>query len=101
MSRFPPKHSHVMLRLGALLEAGGWKIENGEVIRPEWHSRAACRGVGTGLFFPEHRSQVYKAYAEARERYCDHCPVVVECIEAGRHEDHGLWGGCSERERTA
>ena len=29
---------------------------------------------------------------------CAHCPVRVECLEAGRDEA-GWWGGLSERER--
>ena len=62
--------------------------------RPEWHELAACRGVGTDLFFPERGEGVTVAWA-----YCDRCPVRAECAEAGLHEHHGIWGGRSERRR--
>ena len=101
MNRWPPVHSDVMRRLGTLLEAGGWRIENGEVVRPAWHTRAACRGVGTELFFPEDRGRAQGKYQQAREQFCSRCPVVAECAEAGRHEDHGLWGGKSAQSRVA
>jgi WhiB family redox-sensing transcriptional regulator len=62
--------------------------------RPEWHQAAACRGVGTDVFFPERGESVVAAWA-----YCDRCPVRAECAAAGLTEHHGIWGGRSEPRR--
>ena len=75
-----------------LLEQLGWHVERGHVMRPAWHAQAACRGVGTELFFSG-RGETPTTYRKARELYCSHCPVVTQCREAGKHEAFGLWGG--------
>lgn len=62
--------------------------------RPSWHSDAACRGVGTELFFPARGGDVRAAKA-----ICETCPVVAECAEAGQDETHGVWGGTTANER--
>jgi WhiB family redox-sensing transcriptional regulator len=71
--------------------------------RPAWHARAACRGVGTEVFFPPERKgpnrETQAAYQAAAEQYCARCPVTVECLEAGQGEGHGLWGGQSPAQR--
>jgi WhiB family redox-sensing transcriptional regulator len=35
------------------------------------------------------------------QKICADCPVSAACLEyaLGNHIDHGVWGGCSERER--
>jgi WhiB family redox-sensing transcriptional regulator len=75
-----------------------------ELLRaPSWHARAACRGVGPSDFYPEHGSPGLREAAERARALCARCPVVAECGEAGRREDHGRWGGLapSKRRRTA
>jgi hypothetical protein len=66
--------------------------------RPAWHSRAACRGRGLTLWFPQ-RGQ---SLGPARE-VCADCPVKDECLaaalEMAMHTDHGVWAGTSERQR--
>ena len=70
--------------------------------RPEWHQRAACRGVGHELFFPERGQSVKPA-----QRYCDWCRVRDECLawalesaEDGTPAERvGIWSGTSERQR--
>lgn len=62
-----------------------------------WYQRAACRGM-THLFFPDYpkdRSNYTKARA-----ICDDCPVSDECREAGKDEQHGMWGGTSPTQRA-
>lgn len=76
----------------AIFEALGWRFEDGILARPAWHARAACRGVGPELFFPDRGDSAW-AYGQAREMHCAHCPVVSECRQAGEHEAFGLWGG--------
>lgn len=60
--------------------------------RPEWHRRAACRGLGTDAFFPEKGEDARPAKA-----VCSGCPVAAPCGAATG--DHGIWGGQSPRER--
>ena len=63
-----------------------------------WRLEAICAQVDPELWFPEHGSS-----EEAREakRICAECPVKAECQEYALENriDHGVWGGCSERER--
>jgi hypothetical protein len=37
----------------------------------------------------------------AAQEICAECPVSKRCLEYAleNHVDHGIWGGCSERER--
>lgn len=56
--------------------------------RPEWHARAACRGMNPSVFFPERNES-----SEPARAICDACPVHDECGEAGRSESDGVWGG--------
>jgi WhiB family redox-sensing transcriptional regulator len=65
--------------------------------RPEWHDRAACRGMGNDQFFP-HRGE---AASEAKA-ICARCPVRAECLDFARDQEAGLpgiWGGLSGLER--
>lgn len=57
---------------------------------------AACRGEDPSFFFPSDGLGVDEA-----RRVCATCPVARECLEyALEHRIvHGVWGGCSERER--
>lgn len=65
-------------------------------LRPEWHERAACRSMGTAMFFPGQGEPAGPA-----KQICATCPTRVECLadalDNGDH--HGIWGGTSERER--
>lgn len=70
------------------------------VSRPTWHARAACRGLGPGLFYPlvDERYSHSTPYVQGRQ-VCSTCPVIDQCAEAGALEHHGLWGGESPRQR--
>jgi hypothetical protein len=61
--------------------------------RPEWQADAACRGVSPSLF-------VDGTPAKAK-RYCQICPVVVECFDEAMANPQllGVWGGTTTRER--
>jgi len=63
---------------------------------PAWMLRARCREARAGEFFPSDGVGVDRA-----RRVCAECPVKSECLEyALKYRiDHGVWGGCSERER--
>jgi WhiB family redox-sensing transcriptional regulator len=63
-----------------------------------WQEEALCAQTDPALFFPEKGGSTREA-----KKVCRECPVVAQCLEwaleAG--EEHGVWGGMSERERTA
>ena len=66
------------------------------VPRADWQTRAACRGMGPSLFYPDHGAPGVAANAVA---VCEGCPVRAECAEAGGKEWHGWWGGLTVNER--
>ncbi|MGH9282110.1 MAG: WhiB family transcriptional regulator [Acidimicrobiales bacterium] len=61
-----------------------------------WRQRAACRGVDPDVFYPSSDEE-----AEEAKAICRMCPVREACLEYAlvNRIDHGVWGGCSERER--
>jgi WhiB family transcriptional regulator, redox-sensing transcriptional regulator len=65
--------------------------------RPEWHARAACRGMGTDLFFPVDSVTLARA-----TKICSGCGVREECGRfAIEHPSlKGIWAGTSERRRA-
>ena len=62
----------------------------------EWMAHGLCTSIPPSTFFPSDGSGV-----EVARKICATCPVQQECLEyALQHRiDHGVWGGCSERER--
>lgn len=58
--------------------------------------RAACFGTDTNPFFPERGVSCREAKA-----VCRGCPVRQPCADWAitNNVHHGVWGGCSERER--
>jgi WhiB family redox-sensing transcriptional regulator len=66
--------------------------------RPEWHARAACRGMGTRLFFPP------PGNTPARPRQiCARCEVRDQCLAEAEATgvEYGIWGGLLPGERKA
>ena len=64
--------------------------------RPEWHQRAACKGVG-----PSDYVRGRGANYEAVRPLCEDCLVHQECLETalGDTDLVGLWAGTTELER--
>lgn len=67
-----------------------------EVVELQWMRDGACRNYPPAAFFPSDGVGV-----DAARRICADCKVRVECLEYALEAriDHGVWGGCSERER--
>jgi WhiB family transcriptional regulator, redox-sensing transcriptional regulator len=61
-----------------------------------WMRTASCRGRPPSDFFPSDGVGVERA-----KKLCVQCEVRLECLEyaLSYRIDHGVWGGCSERER--
>lgn len=61
-----------------------------------WMARGSCASVPPAIFFPSDGAGV-----EAARKICESCRVRTPCLEYALEQriDHGVWGGCSERER--
>ena len=61
-----------------------------------WMAQGNCRNYPPSTFFPSDGVGVDRARA-----ICKGCPVSDTCLEYALTEriEHGVWGGCSERER--
>lgn len=59
-------------------------------------AKGRCANVSPSTFFPSDGAGV-----DVARKICADCPVRESCLEhALAHRiDHGVWGGCSERER--
>jgi WhiB family redox-sensing transcriptional regulator len=66
--------------------------------RPAWHAQAACRGMGTRMFFPGRTDDLDDARA-----VCSRCNVKTECLAAALEspETTGVWAGTSHQARRA
>ncbi len=62
----------------------------------EWMANGKCKDVSPAVFFPSDGIAV-----QAEQRLCAECSVSATCLEYAlvNRIDHGVWGGCSERER--
>ncbi len=71
-------------------------MKGSEIVNTEWMARGKCQEVAPDLFFPSDGMGVLVA-----QKICGECPVSALCLEYAleNHIDHGVWGGCSERER--
>ena len=63
----------------------------------EWMTRGKCRKSARAIFFPRDGMGVSEA-----QSICAECPVLQDCLQYAleNHIRHGVWGGCSERERA-
>ena len=69
-----------------------------------WQEHAACRGPLGSVFFPPpvtERKVERRAREQRAKEICLACPVMHECRTYALEirEQHGVWGGLSERER--
>jgi WhiB family redox-sensing transcriptional regulator len=62
----------------------------------DWMRDGLCREEPPSRFFPSDGVGV-----DVARRICAQCPVKEPCLEyaLANRIDHGVWGGCSERER--
>ena len=65
---------------------------------PHWHGKAACRNVGSDMFFVGQGRSGKKAKA-----ICATCPAVSSCREWALSQRHlsGIWGGMNGPELAA
>lgn len=62
----------------------------------DWMAQARCRGEDPTIFFPSDSLGV-----DAARRICLGCGVRRQCLDYAlrEHLTHGIFGGCSERQR--
>ena len=75
--------------------------------RPDWHTRAACRGADPDTFHPQRGAGSGRLTRQAKA-ICATCPVRNTCLldHITRHPtsnelDLGVWGGTTPRARRA
>jgi len=61
-----------------------------------WREQAACRGMDPAGFFPQ-KSATY--VAQVAKQICARCPVAEDCLRDLGHEDAGIVGGKTLRDR--
>lgn len=61
-----------------------------------WMAAGNCAGQPPDLFFPSDGVGV-----EVAKKVCVDCPSIEPCLEYALtyRIEHGVWGGCSERQR--
>ncbi len=69
----------------------------------DWRHRAACLEEEPELFFPIGTTGPAILQIEEAKQVCRRCSVREECLAwaLDTDQDHGIWGGLSEEERTA
>lgn len=69
----------------------------------EWQESAACRHTNSAQFYspPGERGEARRTREDRAREICDGCPVRVECARFALAigEEHGFWGGMTDRER--
>jgi WhiB family transcriptional regulator, redox-sensing transcriptional regulator len=88
-----------LINVNAALGAGYSNLPKAEEM--EWQLSGACREMDSWIFFPEGRTN--EGDVRWAKRICRDCPVRAECQEwaLSRHEEYGVWGGLSDKERKA
>lgn len=68
------------------------------IVPEPWTEHAVCAQTDPEIFFPSKGGG-----AAAAKRVCAVCPVTKECLEysLAKGEQHGVWGGLSDRQRRA
>lgn len=61
-----------------------------------WDADAPCKTVDTERFFYTYGIRVLPL--DLRQM-CAECPIRLGCLQAGLHEQHGIWGGLTPRQR--
>lgn len=94
----PPPRSSEPAVLDQLLASARRMLARGD-----WRQQANCLGVDPELFYPQRGGSKVLQAEQIREAkaVCASCVVRAQCLSAAleRQEEHGIWGGMSERER--
>lgn len=67
--------------------------------KPDWRDNGACNGHNPERWFPKPGNNLA---IQAAKTLCFGCPAIFHCAQHAltKGEDHGVWGGLSERQRN-
>lgn len=66
----------------------------------DWFALAACRGKPSEFWFPPPDTPAMSQYYNIGRLFCDRCPVWDDCLDYGKDEPIGMWGGLIPKERA-
>lgn len=69
--------------------------------RPDWHDRAACRGL-TSMFFPDVGENGLTKKVRLARQICQTCTVRQQCLDYSLtlpHPWHGIYAGFTPKQR--
>lgn len=66
----------------------------------EWMSDAMCRRITNDFWYPPEESKQPELYHAIGRELCHRCPVWKNCLDSGKNEPYGMWGGLTTQERT-
>lgn len=69
-----------------------------------WRNSAACKRADPELFFPSGETSKHDLdQIQQAKSFCVNCLVKDQCLQYAleTHQDFGVWGGLSEKERKA
>lgn len=66
---------------------------------PDWVLEAKCRKLHGDFWFPPEDVEDQQPYYDIARVVCASCPVWEQCLEAGKKEIWGMWGGLTPKER--
>ena len=66
---------------------------------PEWIEQAPCAGKAQFMWYPPWEAQDPNAWYEMGRVVCSTCQVWEACLDYGRDEKWGMWGGLTPKER--
>lgn len=65
-----------------------------------WMEEALCKRIDNSFWYPPVDSPTPEAYYSIGRELCHRCPVWEECLETGKNEVWGMWGGLTPNERA-
>lgn len=79
-----------------MLDTFGGALDVIDDLRPEWMVQALCKRHPEVEFFPGRGESL-----DGAKNICRRCPVREQCLDyaLATNQEHGIWGGESERER--
>lgn len=66
---------------------------------PDWMPDSLCAGKNGDIWFPPFETDRPEAYYYVARQVCNLCPVWKECLNLGKSETYGMWGGLTPQER--
>lgn len=65
-----------------------------------WRDNALCKGKNIDIWYPPIEAENPEQYYAVAREVCGVCPVWKECLNDGKKEQWGMWGGLTPLERS-